>query len=126
MIAQRALDDLDSARLVFPIGERKIVIRDKVKSIFDFLTAFKSVIGGAVAADPSGSLAWTGVMAALPISYIPRTGHKTNFFLDQFLENIVKQDQSAAVGFERISSILVRYALIEKDLSNKKSENTMS
>ncbi|KAF4951958.1 hypothetical protein FGADI_7074 [Fusarium gaditjirri] len=108
-IAQKALDDLESTRLTFRVGDRKIVIREQVKKILDFLTNFKSVIGAAAAAEPSASLAWTGVMAALP-----------------FLENIVKQDESAAQGFERISFVMVRYALLEKDLLHEKSETSMS
>ncbi|KAF5708118.1 WD domain-containing protein [Fusarium mundagurra] len=104
-IARNALDDLESTRLAFRIGDRKIVIREQVKTILDFLTTFKGVIGAAAAAEPSASLAWTGVMAALP-----------------FLDNIVKQDESAADGFERISFIMVRYALLEKDLLGEKSK----
>ncbi|KAG5657303.1 hypothetical protein KAF25_005867 [Fusarium avenaceum] len=103
-LAKRALDDLESSHLTFRIGEEKIVVREQVKNILDFLTTFKSVIGAAAAAEPSASLAWTGVMAALP-----------------FLENILTQDESAVDGFERISFLLIRYTLLEKELFDKKS-----
>ncbi|KAF5617279.1 WD domain protein [Fusarium tjaetaba] len=107
-IARTALDDLESARLAFRIGDRDIVVREQVKKTLDFLTSFKSVIGAAAAAEPAASLAWTGVMAVLP-----------------FLDNIVKQDESAADGFERISFIMVRYALLEKDLLSEKFKTSV-
>jgi hypothetical protein len=67
-LAKRTLDDLESSYFTFRIGNRSIVVQEQVKKILDFLTTFKSVIGAAAAAEPSASLAWTGVMAALPVS----------------------------------------------------------
>ncbi|CAG7566002.1 unnamed protein product [Fusarium equiseti] len=98
-IAEETLHDLESTRLAFHIGYRKIVVREQVKKILDFLTTFKSVIGAAAAAEPSASLAWTGVMAPLP-------------------------DESAAGGFEGISFLMVRYALLEKDFLCEKLEGS--
>ncbi|KAJ4005466.1 hypothetical protein NW766_011014 [Fusarium irregulare] len=106
-IAERTLNDLESTRLTFRVGDRDIVVRKQVQKVFDFLTPFKGVFGAAAAAEPSASLAWTGVMAALP-----------------FLENILKQDESAAEGFEKISFLLIRYALLEKDFLHEKSESS--
>jgi len=68
-IAERTLKDLDSTRLALHIGDQKIVVREQVKKILDFLTFFKSVIAAAAATEPCASLAWTGVMAVLPVSY---------------------------------------------------------
>ena len=68
-IAERTLNDLESTRLNFRVGDRDIVVRKQVQKVFDFLTPFKGVIGAAAAAEPSASLAWTGVMAALPVRY---------------------------------------------------------
>jgi hypothetical protein len=62
------LDDLESSYFTFRIGKQTIVVQEQVKKILEFLTTFKSIIGAAAAAEPSASLAWTGVMAALPIS----------------------------------------------------------
>ncbi|KAH6960223.1 hypothetical protein DER45DRAFT_557288 [Fusarium avenaceum] len=106
-LAQRTLDDLESSYFTFRIGKQRIVVQEQVKKILELLTTFKSVIGAAAAAEPSASLAWTGIMAALP-----------------FLENIVKQDESAVDGFERISFLLIRYTLLEKDLLNDSSQHT--
>lgn len=67
-LAQRTLDDLESSYFTFRIGKQRIVVQEQVKKILELLTTFKSVIGAAAAAEPSASLAWTGIMAALPVS----------------------------------------------------------
>lgn len=66
-LAQRTLDDLQSSYFTFRIGKQRIVVQEQVKKILELLTTFKSVIGAAAAAEPSASLAWTGIMAALPV-----------------------------------------------------------
>ncbi|RGP76562.1 wd40 repeat [Fusarium longipes] len=103
--AKESLETLASSRLSFTVGDKTVVVREEVEKIVQFLSNFKGVISAATSADPHAALAWSGVTAALPL-----------------LENAIQQDQKAVDGFERISFLLIRYALLEEKFFPSRSK----
>ncbi|KAK7698442.1 hypothetical protein SLS64_012563 [Diaporthe eres] len=102
-LAKTKLEKLPEARVAFSIGGRRIVVRELVQKAIQTVTAFKSIIGGAVSAEPHAALAWAGILTILPM-----------------LENLFQQDEHAANGLNNILFILVRYQQLQETvLSNE-------
>ncbi|KAJ4024649.1 hypothetical protein NW766_000889 [Fusarium irregulare] len=91
-IAEEKLTAFEDARLSVTISEKPIVVRESIIKAVEVVNSFKTLISGAVAAEPIAALAWAGISTALPI-----------------LENIFQQDENAATGMTEITFLLTRY-----------------
>ncbi|KAL2150432.1 hypothetical protein VTH82DRAFT_6995 [Thermothelomyces myriococcoides] len=96
--AKQRLDKVANAHLSLSIAGKTIVVREVFRKVIETVLAFKETIGSAVSANPCAALAWTGVMAMLPL-----------------LENSLQQDELAAGGLNEIVFLLVRYQHVQKD-----------
>ncbi|KAJ5246333.1 hypothetical protein N7468_001316 [Penicillium chermesinum] len=90
------LAEIQNARTKITVAGREIVVRDKVQRTINSILSAGGLIGGVISAEPHAALAWAGLLVLLtPIS-------KT-----------ISQGDDAVDGFEEISSILIRYRVIE-------------
>jgi hypothetical protein len=94
------------------------------------IIAFQQIIGDAVSAEPHAALAWTGVVAILPVSikscYLLYLSTLHRFLTPAFklLLNPVKQTDDADKGLNCITDVLVRFKLVEEAYSEEIDENT--
>lgn len=65
--AKQRLDKVANAHLSLSIAGKTIVVREVFRKVIETVLAFKETIGSAVSANPCAALAWTGVMAMLPV-----------------------------------------------------------
>jgi hypothetical protein len=91
------------------IGDWKIDIKDQAYNVIRMIIAFQQIIGDAISAEPHAALAWTGVVAILPVSikscyllYLS-TLHKILTPAFQLLLNPVKQTDDAEKGLNCIT-----------------------
>ncbi|SPO07206.1 uncharacterized protein DNG_09900 [Cephalotrichum gorgonifer] len=95
-IAQEKLDNLAAGESSLTIGGRKFITRTEVLKIVKMMSACNSLIGLAIQSEPHAALAWTIVMAGIPL-----------------LEKVFQQDEDATDGFEKITFLLIRLRLVE-------------
>jgi len=69
-IAKQKLDAFQEARLSVTVGHKPIVVRESIIKAVEVINSFKTMIGGAVAAEPTAALAWAGTATVLPVSKI--------------------------------------------------------
>ena len=67
-LASERLDRLARSRLCFTVGPRQFAVREQVQRVVKLILAAKGVISSAVATDPAATVAWAGIMVALPVS----------------------------------------------------------
>jgi hypothetical protein len=69
-IAEKKLAAFGDARLSVTIGDKPIIVRESIIKAVEVVNSFKTLISGAVAAEPTAALAWAGISTALPVSEI--------------------------------------------------------
>jgi hypothetical protein len=97
MLAKNKLETLPQAQLAFSVGGTRIVVRDIVRKVIGAVLKFKDVISAVISAEPFAALAWSGIIAILPL-----------------LENSYQQDEHAADGLHNIVFLLIRYGAMEE------------
>lgn len=96
---KQKLDGLASNKLKFAIGDRQIVVRQKLEKLVTFIDRHKAIVTAAAKAEPKAALAWGGCMAILSL-----------------LVNFFQQPKDALEGFEQVCRLLVTGQLVEDSL----------
>ena len=66
-LAHEKLSKVSEAHLSFSIGGKRIVVREAVLKTINAISKSKDIISLALSAEPHAALAWSGVMAILPV-----------------------------------------------------------
>lgn len=66
-LAKTKLEKVAGARIAFSLHGRRLIVRKVVQKAIQTVTAFKSIIGGVVSAEPHAALAWAGILTILPV-----------------------------------------------------------
>ncbi|OJJ45133.1 hypothetical protein ASPZODRAFT_70729 [Penicilliopsis zonata CBS 506.65] len=97
-IVEQRLQEISSSQLTLTVAGKEIVVKDQLRRVVRGILAVKDSVSVAVGADPHAALAWAGVLLLLTPVVRAAT-----------------QDGDAADAFETMSSLLVRYRVIEED-----------
>ena len=68
VLAQRKLSELDDSRLKLHLGDRTVIVKEKVDQILSVVLTVKDFVSSALTTQPMAALAWTGVCVLLPVS----------------------------------------------------------
>ena len=67
ILAKEKLEKLPEARTSFTVGQKRIVVREYVQKAVQTIKQFKTIITGALSAEPHAALAWACILGVLPV-----------------------------------------------------------
>ncbi|KAH8807393.1 hypothetical protein F5884DRAFT_341401 [Xylogone sp. PMI_703] len=100
-LALSKIQDVENSPLKISVGQREIVVKEKIGKIVRGVLAAKDFIGSALSSEPHAALVWAGVAVVLPLLLNPMT-----------------QDEDATDGLAYISELLHRCKVMEDTYIN--------
>lgn len=98
-LIKNRLEVINQFRAKIVIGNKDIVVREKLGQVVDLVISAKDLISAAISPEPHAAIAWAGVLLVLgPVV------------------KALKKEDEAVEGFTQISHILVRYRVLESEI----------